>query len=983
VPYCTFRSSPASLLILALGLTVISSPAAWAQCTLNPQSPSVTICQPANGATVTSPVQVVAGTTDNAHPVTAMKIYIDNQVVFSINASQLNTSLNLSAGQHNLTINAWDSSGAVFKTTEFITVQGQGQGAVSVAVSPNSATLNIGQTQQFTATVLNAQNTAVTWSVDGINGGNSSVGTITAQGLYTAPSAPGTHNVVATSVQDPTKSDTAIVSVTSGGGGGSCTPQQQTGVKICLPAANATVPSPVQVQAVVTASTTPQKVLVYIDNQLVYQALNTNSINTFLNVVQGTHFLVVQAYIGTWIKTGENFTVANGQQVSVSIAPTMASVPVGATQQFTATVSGTSNTAVTWAVDGVPSGNASVGTVDANGLYTAPQTTGHHTVTATSVADTSKSASATVTVTSGSGGGSCTPSGPNNTVTICQPASGATLQSPFTVSAAANSTAPVTKMLVYLDNNLVFQTTTSSVNTQVTAAIGTHNLVVQFYNGAWIKASENITVTSGGGGGGQPGVVPVVMHKNDLGQSGVNPQETILTPSNVNVSQFGKKYSYGVDGQIYGQPLYLPNLSVNGANHNTVFAATENNSVYAFDANGGGQLWHVNLGAAVANNDPYGISPILGITSTMVIDRNAGALYVVNVTTNRAMFLHKLDVHTGRDLLTPMRISASVPGTGSGSSGGRVSLSAGCYQRVALALANGRVYLAFGHCNHGWILAYNAGSLAAMEVFNTTPNGKGGTIWMSGGGIAVDSSGNLYVESADDIDSTAANPASGSYPDAFLKLSPTLQVLDYFIPSNQGFLTANDADLGSGAPILLPNNELVGGGKDGRVFILNRSNLGHYNPGGSNNVMQTVQTGTQQFDNIWGSPAYWNRVLYFHTEADVLKAYGFNGTTITTSPIARGSQVYQVHGASPSISSNGNSNGIVWEVEDSAYSSGPAILHAYDAANVAIQLYDSTQAGSRDSAGIAAKFSVPTIADGKVFVPTSNQLNVYGLLSLP
>ncbi|MEO8727514.1 MAG: hypothetical protein ABI383_15490, partial [Acidobacteriaceae bacterium] len=544
------------------------------------------------------------------------------------------------------------------------------------------------------------------------------------------------------------------------------------------------------------------------------------------------------------------------------------------------------------------------------------------------------------------------------------------------------STAPVTRGLVYLDNNLMYQTNNGNVNTNISAGAGGHYLVVQFYNGAWIKASENITVTSGGGGGG--GSVPVTMHKNDLAETGVNAQETTLTPSNVNQSTFGKKYSYAVDGQIYGQPLYLPNVSINGANHNAVFVVTEHDSVYAFDANGGGQLWHVSIGNAVGNNDPEGIQPLLGITSTPVIDPNLGSLYVAAVTTGRALYLHKLDVHTGQDQVGAVKVQASVPGTGDGSSNGRVPLSGGCYQRTAMALANGRIYLGFGHCNHGWILAYDAGSLAQREVFNTSPNGKGATIWQGGGGFAFDGSGNLYVESADDTDTTPVNPGIGSYPDAFLKLSPSLQVLDYFIPSNEAYLRQNDADIGSGAPIVMPNNELIGGGKDGRVFVLNRNNMGGFHSQDQN--VQTIQTGTQQFDNIWGSPAYWNGILYYHTEADVLKAYGWNGSTLTAGPIARGDKAYTVHGASPSISANGNSNGIVWDVEDSGYDpngGSPAILHAYNASNIAQELYNSAQAGGRDTAGSAAKFSVPSIADGHVFVPTSNQLVVYGLLSQP
>jgi hypothetical protein len=367
---------------------------------------------------------------------------------------------------------------------------------------------------------------------------------------------------------------------------------------------------------------------------------------------------------------------------------------------------------------------------------------------------------------------------------------------------------------------------------------------------------------------------------------------------------------------------------------------------------------------------------------------------VTAVTSGNVMKLHALDITSGAEKLGgPAIVKASIPGTGSGNVNGIVPLSSGCYQRTALTLANGNIYLAFGHCNHGWILAYDARTLAQTHVFNTSPDGVGATIWMGGAGPVVDLNGNLYVIAADDIGSSA--PSGNDFPDAILKLSPTLQVLDSFIPSNERYLEGNDADLGSGAPILLPNNnsafphELIGGGKDGRVFVVNRDNMGGYQKGvnGGDNVIQTVQTGTQQFDNIWGAPGFWNGTVFYHTEGDVLKAYSWSGGKISGQPVASANHVYLNHGASPSISASGTSNGIVWDVENSGYpSSGgsggtPAILHAYDASNITQELYNSSQApGGRDTAGHACKFSVPTVTNGKVFVPTCTELDIYGLL---
>ena len=502
------------------------------------------------------------------------------------------------------------------------------------------------------------------------------------------------------------------------------------------------------------------------------------------------------------------------------------------------------------------------------------------------------------------------------------------------------------------------------------------------------KVTSTATVIVAGSGNA------VLMHHNDLAGNGANLNEITLTPTNVNMATFGRKYVLPVDGQIYAQPLYVPGLMVNGAAHDAVFAATQNDTVYAFDADDGSQLWKVSLGTPVSNNDPQGVQPVLGILSTPVIDPSTNTLYVTAVSTGPVLKLHALDITTGAEKLGgPVTVTASVRGTGSGSVNGIVPLSRGCYQRNALVLANGRIYMAFGHCDHGWLLAYDAGTLTQTQVFSTSPDGIGGTFWMGGAGPVVDPFGNLYLISADDIGTTA--PGTNDYPDAFLKLSPNLTVLDSLIPSNERYLESNDADLGSGAPILLPDNssthphELVGGGKDGRVFVVDRNHLGGYHPDpyGQNDNVQTVQTGTQQFDNIWGAPAFWNGFVYYHTERDVLRAFSWSAGLLSSQPVASAKVVYLNHGASPSISADGMSNGIVWDVDNSGYpTSGgsggtPAVLHAYDASNIGQELYNSSQApNGRDTAGHACKFSLPTVTDGKVFVPTCTELDIYGLL---
>ncbi len=855
-----------------------------AACTLNPASPSVTICTPANGATVTSPVQVVAGTTDTAHTVTAMIVYVDNVQVYEVKANQLSTSLTLTNGKHNITVNAWDSGGgSAFRSSTTVTVSGTA--AVSVAVAPHSATIAAGSTQQFTATVSNTSNTAVTWSVDGVTNGNTTAGTISTSGLYTAPSSSGTHQVVATSQADTTKSDTAAVTVTSTTG---CTAKSAPpSITICSPTPGSTVSNPVSLSAAGVSNSPITNFRIYVNNTLQY-TVAANSVNTSLTLASGKNNLTFQFYsAGVWTKAADSITVSAG--AGITVAPTSATVAPGAEQQFKATITGSTNTAATWAVDGTPGGSSSIGTVDSTGLYTAPSATGTHTVTATSVADTTKSAHATVTV--------------------------------------ANPP--------------------------------------------------------------PPGIVPVTTFHNDIARTGSNSSETILNPSNVNQSTFGKKYSFPVDGQVYAQPLYLPNLTIAGAQHNVVFVATENDSVYAFDADNQttSPLWHVSLGTPPSATDSEGISPSLGITSTPVIDSAAGILYVLSDTleSNKRVYrLHALSTTTGAEQLGgSVVVTGKVSGTGTDSVNGTITLESNCYQRTALALDGNNVYIAFGHCSHGWIFSYNKSTLAMVNVYNDTPNGAGGGFWNSGGGPAIDSSGNLFLISGVD-----ANDPSSGYNDTILKFSSSLAVTDFFMPSNEAALRAADADLGSGNIVLMPDNssahphEVIGGGKDGRLFVVDRDNMGMFNT--TNHVVQTVQTGTQQYDNIFSTPAYWNGNIYVHCEKDVLRAFSWSSSTglLSTTFTSKGTTaVFGVHGATPSVSSNGSTDGIVWEIESTNQKTGgPAILHAYDATNVATELYNSTQAGSRDTAGPAVKFTVPTVTDGKVFVGTASELDVYGLL---
>lgn len=505
----------------------------------------------------------------------------------------------------------------------------------------------------------------------------------------------------------------------------------------------------------------------------------------------------------------------------------------------------------------------------------------------------------------------------------------------------------------------------------------------------------------------------VVTQHNDNGRTGQNLQETILNTSNVNVNNFGKLFTRTVDGQIYAQPLYLANQPINGAMHNVVYVATMHNSVYAFDADdptASTALWQVNLGTSVPSQDVcpscgyQDIKNEIGILSTPVIDTTSGTIYVVAKTKNTAnstyhFSLHALDVLTGAEKFNgPKEIVGQVAGSGAGSSNGTVVFEPLHHlNRPGLLLLNGTVYLAFGSVGdifpyHGWVMGYDAGSLGQVAIYNATPNGSAGAIWQAGMGLVSDSSGFIYLMTGNG--SFNANSSGTEYGDSFIKLSTSggLSVSDYFTPWNQSALSQSDADLGSGGPVALPGSSLiVGMGKDNILRLVDTGNMGKFNATTNNDVQEFQPTFGI---NYTGGPIYWNSpnngpVIYLWGSGDRLKAYKFTGALLQTTPVSQ-SSVTEVNGVSSSVplslSANGSQpgTGIVWAA--AAYSldpnqqTVPGILHAFDASNLSVELWNSKQSAARDDLGNYAKFAPPTIADGKVFVATfSNQLVVYGL----
>jgi hypothetical protein len=606
--------------------------------------------------------------------------------------------------------------------------------------------------------------------------------------------------------------------------------------------------------------------------------------------------------------------------IAVNISPMRAAVAaVTQTAKFTATVTGDPTNSVTWSVDGVAGGSAAVGTISSGGLYTPPAGAGAHKVQAMSTLDTTKSGSATIAVTDLAG---------------------------------------------------------------------------------------------------------VVTYHNNLARDGTNTQEYALTTSSVTTATFGKLFSCPVDGAAYTQPLWVPGLNIGGQVRNAIFVATQHDSAYAFDADANpcSQLWHANLldaahgGTAGEIPVPTGdvgsgyqdILPEIGVTGTPVIDQTSGTLYVVSKSEGPVGTfhprLHALDLVTGNEKFTgPIDIAASVPGTGDGSVGGVLTFDLRNQgQRGALTLVNGIVYIVWASHEdhdpyHGWLLGYDAGTLAQVAVFNADPNGSRSGIWMAGGAPAVDASGNLYLSTGNGtFDGNSGVPPNNDFGDTVMKIgtSSGLSLNDWFTPFNQSYLDGLDLDLGSSGVVVLPDqisgpaHLLVAGGKEGRLYLLNRDAMGNYCAACTvtdTNILQSFLATPA----IFGTPAFWQNKLYLGGTSDALRLFAFDATTgiFHTVASSRSATSFQFPGPTPSLSAQGASDGVLWAIDSSTYGvpslfgTGPAILHAYDAANLSSELWNSSQAANnRDTAGNAVKFTVPTVANGRVYIGTRTEIDVYGLL---
>jgi hypothetical protein len=510
---------------------------------------------------------------------------------------------------------------------------------------------------------------------------------------------------------------------------------------------------------------------------------------------------------------------------------------------------------------------------------------------------------------------------------------------------------------------------------------------------------------------GQKPALPVITTAQyDNARTGANLLETALTPQNVKANQFGRLAFLPVDGDVYAQPLFLPNVEIpSKGTHNVIFVATERDSVYAFDAGAASSnpLWHVSFLQASKNvttvsagdvNCPF-IEPELGITSTPAVDATTGTLYVLARTTESTngrwvyrQKLHALDVATGAEKFGgPVPIEARAKGGSFLGFQSQVDFDPlKENQRAALLLTGGNVYITWASsCDvgpyYGWVMAYDARTLAQTGVLNVSPVAGESGIWQSDAGPAADGDGNVYLITGNGRFTAAAG--GRDFGDSVLKLALTpkgLEVRDYFTPPDEAQLNATDGDFGSGSPILLPEQPgphphlLLAAGKAAKIYALDRDHLGKFHKGDETNAVQVVNAGAQSF----GAPAYWNGHIYYFLSQDVLRDYSLQNGKLSTQPVAKGSTPFTDPGATPTVSANGTKNGIVWVLSSKTWNGSDrnAILFAYDALNVARELYNSEQNPSRDRAGMALRFAIPTVANGRVYIGTERRIDVYGLL---
>lgn len=576
-----------------------------------------------------------------------------------------------------------------------------------------------------------------------------------------------------------------------------------------------------------------------------------------------------------------------------------------------------------------------------------------------------------------------------------------------TAKFANGSTANVTSTATWHSSNMsVASVDSSGLATAVAAGAVTISATV-----SGVSGSTPLTVSVA-----SSAAVDIPTFHVAAGRSGLNSREASLNPSDVNPGSFGKLFSYTIAGYAYGEPLIMSNVSIRGTAHNVLYVATEQDEVYAFDAEHygtGAPLWQVSLlGSGEKPQTGAAIAPYQGITSTPVIDPSTNTLYIVSAqqTSRGSTFrLNALDITTGAQKFDgPVTIHAAVPATNSDAVNGTATLTTACVQRAALLLADGNVYIGFGGCHSGWLLAYNARTLTLAGVFNASPNlnGEGpyasaGGVWMGGGGPVADSAGNIYI-------ATGNGPWDGktAFGDSILRFSPTLRLEDYFTPDTYRFMDCADGDLAAGGLLLIPGtSELVAGGKSGKLYLVDTGHLGKEtaNDFGATQTIYwddgllspyakscTDSAGTYTAnidpDEIFGTSAYYNGSVYLGATPSTATAPGgirqfvYSGGYLAAYAVTSPNAQESVRGTTPFISSNGTNDGIVWMIDQGAPLQNPAgvsptnaTLRAYEAGDLGKELYDSSQ-NSADVPGYGIKFTSPVVANGRVYISTGLDL---------
>jgi hypothetical protein len=688
---------------------------------------------------------------------------------------------------------------------------------------------------------------------------------------------------------------------------------------------------------------------------------------------------------------------ASATKPAITTQPKPASVIVGQTATFTVVATGTAPLTYQWM-----KGTTNVGTNSAT--YTTPATASSDNgdkfqVVVSNSAGSVTSSQVTLTVSAAATKPSITTQPKSASVTVGQTAT-------FTV--AATGTAPLSYQWTKAGSNVGTNSATYTTAATTIADNGAQ-IMVTVSNSAGGTPSNTVTLTvTNNLPPPPPSSVNILTYHDDVARTGQNLNETILTNANVNSSSFGLVGTLAADGRVDAEPLYVSNLRIGGVSHNVVYVVTEHDSVYAYDADTFTQLWKASmLGSGESPSEAVNgcgqVSPEIGITSTPVIDLNAGpngTIFLVAMSKSGTTYIHRvhaLDLTTGSDLAgSPVTVQATFPGTGAGSSGGNVVFTPKQYKdRASLLLLNGVIYTSWAsHCDDdpytGWIIGYSESTLAQTSVLNITPNGSRAAIWMAGAGLAADSSGFIYFLAGngtfDDTLNSSGFPENGDYGNGFIKLSTTgnhLAVADYFNMFNTDSESNADTDLGSGGAMVLPDIKdnaqntwhlAVGAGKDTNLYVVNRDMMGKFNVSNDTAIYQKL-SGVLP-GGIWSMPAYFNGVVYYGSVNSPLQAFKIANAKLGTSASSHSSGSFGYPGTTPSISANGNSDGIVWAVENA----GGGVLHAFDATNLATELYNSNQAANSRDHFSDNKYITPMIANGKVFVGTPSSVAVFGLL---